>query len=62
MSKASSFCAPLLLFLVWRAGQVAQACSCSPKHPQQAFCHSDVGKINILSVAPEKKRKYKKHL
>lgn len=42
MTKSSSFCAPLLLFLVWRAGEVAEACSCSAKHPQQAFCNADV--------------------
>ncbi|KAG7335094.1 hypothetical protein KOW79_001690 [Hemibagrus wyckioides] len=42
MTKPSSFCAPLLLFLVWRAGEVAEACSCSPKHPQQAYCNADV--------------------
>lgn len=35
----------LALLLVWRAEETAEACSCSPAHPQQAFCSSDVGKL-----------------
>lgn len=34
----------LALLLVWRSEDTAEACSCSPAHPQQAFCNSDVGK------------------
>lgn len=34
----------LALLLVWRAEESVEACSCSPAHPQQAFCNSDVGK------------------
>ncbi|XP_022527161.2 metalloproteinase inhibitor 2b [Astyanax mexicanus] len=37
------FSAPLLLaLLVWRLGEVAEACSCSPTHPQQAYCTTDI--------------------
>lgn len=50
MTKPSSFCAPLLLFLVWRAAEVAEACSCSPNHPQQAYCNADVGKIIVVVI------------
>ncbi|KAF6732519.1 Metalloproteinase inhibitor 2 [Oryzias melastigma] len=32
----------LAVLLVWRAEEIAEACSCSPAHPQQAFCNSDV--------------------
>lgn len=50
MTKPSSFYTPLLLFLVWRAAEVAEACSCSPIHPQQAYCNADVGKIIIVII------------
>lgn len=33
-----------LLLLLWRADELAEACSCAPVHPQQAFCNADVGK------------------
>ncbi|XP_062874620.1 metalloproteinase inhibitor 2b [Trichomycterus rosablanca] len=42
MTKPSSLCAPFLLFVVWRAAKLAEACSCSPVHPQQAHCNADV--------------------
>ncbi|KAI4900536.1 hypothetical protein NFI96_026730 [Prochilodus magdalenae] len=42
MSKPGSFSAPLLVLLLWRVGEVAEACSCSPAHPQQAYCNADV--------------------
>uniref|UniRef100_A0A3P9K189 Metalloproteinase inhibitor 2 n=1 Tax=Oryzias latipes TaxID=8090 RepID=A0A3P9K189_ORYLA len=31
-----------LLLLLWRAEELAEACSCAPVHPQEAFCHADV--------------------
>lgn len=34
----------LALLLLWRAEELAEACSCAPVHPQQAFCNADVGK------------------
>lgn len=39
----SCFVTVAILFL-WRVQEIAEACSCSPAHPQQAFCNSDVGK------------------
>ncbi|CAG5897824.1 unnamed protein product [Menidia menidia] len=32
----------LAILLLWRVEDLAQACSCSAAHPQQAFCNSDV--------------------
>ncbi|XP_044188016.1 metalloproteinase inhibitor 2b [Thunnus albacares] len=37
----SCFVTLAILFL-WRVEEIAEACSCSPAHPQQAFCNSDV--------------------
>ncbi|KAM6904483.1 metalloproteinase inhibitor 2b [Xenentodon cancila] len=37
----SCFVTVAILFL-WRVEEMAEACSCSPAHPQQAFCSSDV--------------------
>ncbi|XP_061567710.1 metalloproteinase inhibitor 2b [Cololabis saira] len=37
----SCFVTVAILFL-WRVEEMAEACSCSPAHPQQAFCNSDV--------------------
>ncbi|XP_056144558.1 metalloproteinase inhibitor 2b [Lampris incognitus] len=34
--------ATLAMLFLWRAGEIAEACSCSPAHPQQAFCNADV--------------------
>ncbi|XP_077313007.1 metalloproteinase inhibitor 2 [Lithobates pipiens] len=31
-----------LLFLLWSSDRLADACSCSPVHPQQAFCNADI--------------------
>lgn len=33
----------LALLVLWRAEELAEACSCAPVHPQQAFCNADVG-------------------
>ncbi|XP_060700844.1 metalloproteinase inhibitor 2a [Hemiscyllium ocellatum] len=38
----SSLLATLFLLLVLRVEQIAEACSCAPNHPQQAFCNADV--------------------
>ncbi|KAK0137724.1 Metalloproteinase inhibitor 2 [Merluccius polli] len=32
----------LAILFIWRVADLAEACSCAPKHPQQAFCDSDV--------------------
>ncbi|KAA8581370.1 hypothetical protein FQN60_002951, partial [Etheostoma spectabile] len=32
----------LALLVLWRAEELAEACSCAPVHPQQAFCNADV--------------------
>ncbi|XP_029914904.1 metalloproteinase inhibitor 2b [Myripristis murdjan] len=32
----------LAILFLWRVEEIAEACSCSPAHPQQAFCSSDV--------------------
>lgn len=32
----------LVLLFLWRVEEIAEACSCSPAHPQQAFCNADV--------------------
>ncbi|KAF7667972.1 hypothetical protein LDENG_00038580 [Lucifuga dentata] len=32
----------LAILFVWRVEEIAEACSCSPAHPQQAFCSADV--------------------
>ncbi|KAM7386942.1 hypothetical protein PAMA_009528 [Pampus argenteus] len=37
----SCFVTLVILFL-WGVEEIAEACSCSPSHPQQAFCKSDV--------------------
>lgn len=43
MSLATnSVLATLAILFLWRVEKLAEACSCSPAHPQQAFCSSDV--------------------
>ncbi|XP_072299377.1 metalloproteinase inhibitor 2b [Eucyclogobius newberryi] len=32
----------LAILFIWRVEKLAEACSCSPAHPQQAFCNSGV--------------------
>ncbi|XP_029015692.1 metalloproteinase inhibitor 2b [Betta splendens] len=32
----------LAVLLVWQMEELAEACSCVPAHPQQAFCNADV--------------------
>ncbi|KAM8843842.1 metalloproteinase inhibitor 2b [Spinachia spinachia] len=39
---ASSGLATLVLLFLWRVEEIAEACSCSPAHPQLAYCNSDV--------------------
>ncbi|XP_043924074.1 metalloproteinase inhibitor 2 [Protopterus annectens] len=34
--------AVLVTLMLWRVEQITDACSCSPVHPQQAFCNADV--------------------
>ncbi|KAJ8358443.1 hypothetical protein AAFF_G00438820 [Aldrovandia affinis] len=38
----SSFFVTLTVLLLWRVSEIAEACGCSPVHPQQAFCDADV--------------------
>ncbi|CAB1350147.1 unnamed protein product [Coregonus sp. 'balchen'] len=40
-SVSSCFITLFVLFL-WRVEDIAEACKCSPPHPQQAFCNADV--------------------
>lgn len=42
---ANSCVITLAILFLWRVEEIAEACSCSPAHPQQAFCSSDVGKL-----------------
>uniref|UniRef100_A0A8C2ZSW5 Metalloproteinase inhibitor 2 n=1 Tax=Cyclopterus lumpus TaxID=8103 RepID=A0A8C2ZSW5_CYCLU len=39
---ANSCVVTLVILFLWRVEEIAEACSCSPAHPQQAFCNSDV--------------------
>jgi len=39
---ANSVLLSLTILFIWRVEKLAEACSCSPVHPQQAFCNSDV--------------------
>ncbi|KAL2102027.1 hypothetical protein ACEWY4_003788 [Coilia grayii] len=38
----NSVLATLVVLLLWRVKEIAEACSCSPMHPQQAFCNADI--------------------
>ncbi|XP_017280886.1 metalloproteinase inhibitor 2b [Kryptolebias marmoratus] len=43
MSRTMKSCfVTLAVLFLWRVEEVAEACSCAPVHPQQAFCGSDV--------------------
>lgn len=73
---ANSYFVTVAILFLWRVQEIAEACSCSPAHPQQAFCNSDVGKcqrwvpqkgsifllVPLVSVAviPGKKKKWKR--
>ncbi|TDH02945.1 hypothetical protein EPR50_G00158000 [Perca flavescens] len=39
---ANSCFVTLTILFLWRVEEIAEACSCAPVHPQQAFCNSDV--------------------
>ncbi|XP_054463203.1 metalloproteinase inhibitor 2b [Anoplopoma fimbria] len=39
---ANSCLVTLAILFLWRVEEIAEACSCSPAHPQEKFCHSDV--------------------
>lgn len=50
----------LVLLVLWRTDELAEACSCAPVHPQQAFCNADVGESSAgvvdllqLHICPE---------
>ncbi|KAG5262395.1 hypothetical protein AALO_G00274690 [Alosa alosa] len=38
----NSFFCTLVVLILWQVEEIAEACSCSPVHPQQAFCNADV--------------------
>ncbi|XP_029364257.1 metalloproteinase inhibitor 2-like [Echeneis naucrates] len=43
MSRTMHSCfVTLAILFLWRVEEVAEACSCSPAHPQQTFCSADV--------------------
>ncbi|XP_023659450.1 metalloproteinase inhibitor 2-like [Paramormyrops kingsleyae] len=42
MSTFRSVFATAVVLLLWRVEEIAEACSCAPVHPQQAFCSADV--------------------
>lgn len=44
MACVSGLLATVVLLILCRMEEIAEACSCSPVHPQQAFCNSDIGK------------------
>ncbi|XP_074512694.1 metalloproteinase inhibitor 2b [Sebastes fasciatus] len=39
---ANSCLVTLAILFLWRVEEIAEACSCAPVHPQQAYCSSDV--------------------
>ncbi|XP_052426678.1 metalloproteinase inhibitor 2 [Carassius gibelio] len=42
MKSIRSCIGTLVVLVLFRVGDIAEACSCSPVHPQQAFCNADV--------------------
>lgn len=44
MKSVRSCVGTLVVLILCRVGEIAEACSCSPVHPQQAFCNADIGK------------------
>uniref|UniRef100_H3C979 Metalloproteinase inhibitor 2 n=1 Tax=Tetraodon nigroviridis TaxID=99883 RepID=H3C979_TETNG len=52
LSVHGVFCA-LVLLVPWRTEELAEACSCAPVHPQQAFCNADVGRVIRAKVVGE---------
>lgn len=44
MACVSGLVATVVLLILCRVEEIAEACSCSPVHPQQAFCNADIGK------------------
>ncbi|KAK1794021.1 hypothetical protein P4O66_010933 [Electrophorus voltai] len=42
MPYVSGFIATLVVLILCRVEEIAEACSCSPVHPQQAFCNADI--------------------
>uniref|UniRef100_A0A8C2G4A6 Metalloproteinase inhibitor 2 n=1 Tax=Cyprinus carpio TaxID=7962 RepID=A0A8C2G4A6_CYPCA len=42
MKSVRSCIGTLVVLVLFRVGEIAEACSCSPVHPQQAFCNADV--------------------
>lgn len=50
-APVSGLLAPVaLLFLLWSSDRLTDACSCSPVHPQQAFCNADIGEAGDVSA------------
>ncbi|KAE8575769.1 hypothetical protein XENTR_v10003936 [Xenopus tropicalis] len=42
-APVSSLLLPVaMLVLMWPSQKLSEACSCSPVHPQQAFCNADI--------------------
>lgn len=39
----------LFVLFLWRVGDIADACKCSPPHPQQAFCDAEIGKAILAT-------------
>lgn len=49
LSVNGIFCT-LVLLVLWRTEELAEACSCAPVHPQQAFCNADVGESSAEAL------------
>ncbi|KAI4873943.1 hypothetical protein NFI96_010852 [Prochilodus magdalenae] len=50
MRCVSGWLCALLVLLVCGVEERAEACSCSPVHPQQAFCNADIGAVLPLTI------------